>query len=250
MKEDEKIINTNTYQNLTYNKKETTIKLFDELDKLILNISESITRRYLSRVVVYKLKNNFLEVQINQSNILVSIHKDSKQFDFDNKLFERKGYGKNNLCYSYVLGSKKELNYIIKIINKLYNLYMNPKETLNEKLYNILIEEILKISDSIYTKEVNKGLLFKSNRNFVRLKLKNNSISVSLLNVENKENKLNALRYTNYEPLCLKYEIIKKEDIKFILPYIKKSFQMSKYNPKDLKNNFIKYYYFSENNSV
>lgn len=243
MNKDEKIINTNTYQNLIYNKKEDAIKLFDELDKLVLGVSENVTRRYLSRVVVYKLKKNFLEVQINQSNLLVSMHKDSKQFDYDNKLSVRKGYEKTSLCYSIVIESKVDLNYIIKIIEKLYNFYMIPQENSYEKLYDILIDEILKISDDIYTKEVNKGLLFKSKRNFSRLKLKNDSICVSLLNVEDKENRLNVLRYTNYEPLCLKYEITKKEDIEFILPYIKESFKISKYNPKDLKNDFIKYYY-------
>lgn len=172
MDKDEKTINTNTYQNLIYNKKEDTINLFDELDKLVLGVSENVTRRYLSRVVVYKLKNNFLEVQINQSNLLVSLHKDSKQFDYDNKLSVRKRYEKASLCYSIILESNEDLNYIIKIIEKLYPFYMITQENVYEKLYNILTDEILKISDDIYTKEVNKGLLFKSKRNFSRLKLK------------------------------------------------------------------------------
>ena len=211
------------------------------MDKLVLNVSENIIRRYLSRVVVYKLNNNLLEVQINQSNLLVSLHRDSKQFDYDNKLYVRKGYEKNNLCYSIILESKKDLNYVIQLVVKLYNFYLIPQVNPFEKLYNILIDEILKLSDDIYTKKVNKGLLFKSNRNFLRLKLKNNSICVSLLNVEDNESKLNVLRYTTYEPLCLKYEITKKEDFDFIFPFIKESFELSKYNPKDLKNDFIKY---------
>lgn len=239
----EKVLNTNTYQNLIYNKKEETVRLFDELDKLVLNMSENIIRKFLSRVVVYKLKNNFLEVRINQSNLLISLHKDSKQFDYDDKLSVRKGYENTSLCYFVIIEYQEDLNYIIKIIEKLYKFYITPQENPYEKLYNILITKVLKISDEIHTKKVNKGLLFKSNRNFLRLKLKNNSICVSLLNVEDKENKLNMVRYTNYEPLCLKYEITQKEDIDFILPYIKESFKISKYNPKDLKNDFIKYYF-------
>lgn len=60
---------TSSYNDITYNKKEQTIKLFDKFDEYIISIGKDVIRNYLLKTVVYKLKNRFIEVQINQSNL-------------------------------------------------------------------------------------------------------------------------------------------------------------------------------------
>ena len=79
-------IDTNTYENLIFNKKKIAISLFDKLDKEILSINNEIKRNYLIKNVAYKFINKILEIQINQNNLLVTFHRDSKQFDNYNKL--------------------------------------------------------------------------------------------------------------------------------------------------------------------
>ena len=83
-------VDTSSYKNIIYNKKEIAINLFDEFDKQILNISNNIKRNYLIKNVVYKLDKKIIEVQVNQSDILISFYKDIKQFDYENKLSIRK----------------------------------------------------------------------------------------------------------------------------------------------------------------
>ena len=83
---------TSSYKDITYNKKEQTIKLFDKFDEYIISIGKDVIRNYLLKTVVYKLKNRFIEVQINQSNLYICFLKAVKQFDLQNKLKIRKGY--------------------------------------------------------------------------------------------------------------------------------------------------------------
>ncbi len=72
-------VDTSCYENIIYNKKDIAIKLFAEFDKQILNISNNnIKRNYLMKNVAYKLDKKIIEVQINQSDILVSFYKDIK----------------------------------------------------------------------------------------------------------------------------------------------------------------------------
>lgn len=62
---------TSSYKDITYNKKEQTIKLFDKFDEYIISIGKDVIRNYLLKTVVYKLKNRFIELQINQSNLYI-----------------------------------------------------------------------------------------------------------------------------------------------------------------------------------
>ena len=103
-------VDTSCYENIIYNKKDIAIQLFNEFDKQVLNTNNSIERNYLMKNVAYKLNKKIIEVQVNQSDILISFYKDIKQFDNLNKLFIRKGYEKSTLyhCIKITL-----LNYII-----------------------------------------------------------------------------------------------------------------------------------------
>ena len=62
-------INTNTYENIIYNKKQVAIDLLNRLDSSIMTISKNIIKNYLVKNVVYKLNNRIVEIQVNQNNL-------------------------------------------------------------------------------------------------------------------------------------------------------------------------------------
>jgi len=235
-------IDTNTYENIIYNKKEIAINLLNNLDTSIMKISKDIIRNYLVKNIVYKLTNRIVEVQINQNDLLVSFHRDAKQFDIDNKLNVRKGYEKNSICYSMSIEDIDNCVYAVKIIEKLYEYMITPKENLSDKLFDTLKAKIFNISSSVTTHITNKGLMFKDKRNFVLLSKTTYGLYVRLLNVENKDNILNVVTRKNYEPLCLSFKVKNEEDIDILFPFINSSYVINKINPYDLKKEFYKYY--------
>ena len=60
---------TSNYKDITYNKKDETIKLFDKFDEYIISIGKDIIRNYLLKTGVHKLKKRFIEVRINQNDL-------------------------------------------------------------------------------------------------------------------------------------------------------------------------------------
>lgn len=246
-KEDDHIlkkdIDTNCYENIIYNKKDIAIKLFNELDKQILNINKKMKRNYLIRSVVYKLNKRLIEVQVNQSDLLISFHKEIKKFDVKDKLFDRRGYEDSSLCYSCRISSLDEIPYVIELCNKLNNYLESPKDNLADNLFDVLSKKITSISSNITSHTTNKGLMFKNKRNFTIISKKKYGIYIGLLNVDDDNNTLSIVGRTNYEPLCRCFKLTKEEDIDIIMPYIVKSYELSKYNPIDLKNNFVRLYY-------
>lgn len=245
IKEDSKNnIDTNTYDNIVFNKKEIAISLFDKLDKEILSISNNIRRNYLMKNVVYKLNKRIIEIQVNQSDILISFYKDIKQFDIQNKLSVRRGYEKSSLCYCIKINEIKEINYIIELCKKLYTYLIKSKSEPIDRLYNQLSVRINSIGNNVTSHITNKGLVFKNKRNFTIISKKRYGIYIRLLDVEDDNNILNVVSRTTYEPLCKYFKIKEEKDIDAIMPYIIKSYEISKYNPVDLKNNFTKLYHF------
>ena len=203
-------IDTNTYENLIFNKKKIAILLFDKLDKEILSINNSIKRNYLIKNVAYKFINKILEIQINQNNLLVTFHRDSKQFDNYNKLGLKKGYENTSLCYCMIVESNEDILYVKKIVQNLYDYINSPKEDIGTKLLDILSFKIKTLSEDITTHRTNKGIVFRYKRNFA---------------------------------ILCKTKILNTEDIEQIFPYIIESYKISKINPIDLKNKFYELYY-------
>ena len=244
IKEDSKNnIDTNTYENLIFNKKKIAILLFDKLDKEILSINNEIKRNYLIKNVAYKFINKILEIQINQNNLLVTFHRDSKQFDNYNKLGLKKGYENTSLCYCMIVESNEDILYVKKLVQNLYDYINSPKEDIGAKLLDILSFKIKTLSEDITTHKTNKGLVFRNKRNFAILCKTNYGIYIRILNVNNKDNTLNVVTRKSYEPLCLSYKILNIEDIDKVLPYIIESYNISKINPVDLKHKFYELYY-------
>ena len=236
-------IDTNTYENLIFNKKKIAISLFDKLDKEILSINNYIKRNYLIKNVAYKFINKILEIQINQNNLLVTFHRDSKQFDNYNKLGLKKGYENTSLCYCMIVESNEDILYVKKLVQNLYDYINSPKEDIGAKLLDILSFKIKTLSEDITTHKTNKGLVFRNKRNFAILCKTNYGIYIRILNVNNKDNTLNVVTRKSYEPLCLSYKILNIEDIDKVLPYIIESYNISKINPVDLKHKFYELYY-------
>ena len=236
-------VDTSCYENIIYNKKDIAIRLFDEFDKQVLNINNSIKRNYLMKNVAYKLNKKIIEVQVNQSDILISFYKDIKQFDNLNKISIRKGYENSTLCYYIKITDLNEIAYLIELCNKLYSYLSESKLDPIDKLYNQLSIKINSIGSNVTSHTTNKGLMFKNRRNFTIISKKKYGIYIRLLNVEDDDNILNVVGRTTYEPLCRYFKIKEKKDIDIIMPYIVKSYEISKYNSVDLKNNFIELYY-------
>ena len=236
-------IDTNTYENLIFNKKKIAILLFDKLDKEILSINNEIKRNYLIKNIAYKFINKILEIQINQNNLLVTFHRDSKQFDNYNKLVLKKGYENTSLCYCMIVESNEDILYVKKLVQNLYDYTNSPKEDIGAKLLDILSFKIKTLSEDITTHKTNKGLVFRNKRNFAILCKTNYGIYIRILNVNNKDNTLNVVTRKSYKPLCLSYKILNIEDIDKVLPYIIESYNISKINPVDLKHKFYELYY-------
>ncbi len=235
-------VDTNTYKNIVYNKKEISINLFDKLDSQILSISNNIIRNYLVKNVVYKFNNKIMEIQINQNNLVVSFHRISKQFDTKNKMFIRKGYENGNICYSMVVEDDFVCDYIFEIMKKTYDFLVNPPKSLSETLFDILNDKIISLSNSITYHYTNKGLVFKDKRNFAMISKTRYGIYLKLLNVNNDNHILKIITQKTYEPLCLSYKIKELSDIDIILPFIQESYKLNKINPTDLKNEYYKIY--------
>ncbi len=236
-------VDTSCYKNIIFNKKEIAITLFNEFDKQILNISKNIKRNYLMKNVAYKLDQKIIEVQVNQSDILISFYRDIKQFDELDILSIRKGYENSTLCYYIKITELKEITYLIELCKRLYNYLSESKFYLIEKLYSQLSIKINSIDSNVTSHTTNKGLMFKNRRNFTIISKKKYGIYIRLLNVEDNNNILNVVGRTTHEPLCRYFKIIDEKDIDIIMPYIIKSHEISKYSSVDLKNNFIKLYY-------
>lgn len=235
-------IDTNTYENIIYNKKEISINLFNELDSQILSISDNIIRNYLVKNVVYKFNRKIMEIQINQSNLLVSFHKVAKQFDTDNKLFDRKGYENGSICYSMIVEDNITCNYVVKIMRQTFDFLVDPPKNLNDILFDNLKNKITSISKSITCHYTNKGLVFKDNRNFVMISKTGYGVYLKLLSVNDDNHILNVITRKTYEPLCLSYKVKELSDIDIILPFIQESYKLNKINPIDLKNEYYKIY--------
>lgn len=236
-------VDTSCYENIIYNKKDIAIQLFNEFDKQVLNTNNSIERNYLMKNVAYKLNKKIIEVQVNQSDILISFYKDIKQFDNFNKLSIRKGYENSTLCHYIKITDLKEIPYLIELCNKLYNYLTESKVDPVDNLFNKLLVKINSIGSNITSHYTNKGLIFKNRRNFAIISKKKYGVYIRLLYVDDNDNILSVVRRSNYGPLRRCFKINEEKDIDIIMPYIIKSYEISKYNPVDLKNNFIELYY-------
>ena len=134
---------TSNYKDITYNKKDETIKLFDKFDEYIISIGKDIIRNYLLKTVVYKLKKRFIEVRINQNDLYICFLKDVKQFDLQNKLKIRKCYENTSLSYYLRVEDINNLEYAFELAKELYHYLKKPQEPICELLFKNISNRII-----------------------------------------------------------------------------------------------------------
>lgn len=227
---------TSNYKDITYNKKDETIKLFDKFDEYIISIGKDIIRNYLLKTVVYKLKKRFIEVRINQNDLYICFLKDVKQFDLQNKLKIRKDYENTSLSYYLLVEDINNLEYAFAQAKELYHYLIKPQEPICELLFKNISNRIMKLGDNIVCNKLYRDYRFKSKRNFISITKRKYGLYVRLLKVEDNRNVLDYTYQANDEPLCMTYKIYNKDDIETINPYIKKSYNLSRYVEIDVKN--------------
>ncbi|MDO5568980.1 MAG: hypothetical protein Q4G04_02550 [bacterium] len=155
----------------------------------------------------------------------------------------RKSYEKHALSYAINVSDEKTLQYAIMLFKAEYELLIDPfKDNLVVDLQNELSKRIKGISSSIVKKKLNKGIVFKTTRNFVILEKRKYGIRVRLSNVEDNENVLKEVGRGSYDHLCKYYNVINYADIEKILPYVRESFELTKYNINDVKSGIYKMY--------
>lgn len=233
---------TSSYKDITYNKKEQTIKLFDKFDEYVISIGKDVIRNYLLKTVVYKLKNRFIEVQINQNDLYICFLKDVKQFDLQNKLKIRKGYENTSLRYYLRVESINDLKYSFELAKELYDYLKNPQEPICELLFKNISNRIMELGDNIVCNKLYREYRFKAKRNFISITKRNYGLYIRLLKVGDTQNILDYTYQTGTEPLCMTYKISNENDIETIIPYIKKSYNLSKCVAIDIKYNINKLY--------
>ena len=233
---------TSNYKDITYNKKDETIKLFDKFDEYIISIEKDIIRNYLLKNVVYKLKKRFIEVRINQNDLYICFLKDVKQFDLQNKLKIRKGYENTSLCYYLLVEDINNLEYAFELAKELYGYLKTPHEPICELLFENISNRIMELGDNIVCNKLYRDYRFKSKRNFISISKRKYGLYVRLLKVEDNQNILDYTYQTGAEPLCMTYKISNGNDIETIIPYIKKSYMLSRCVAIDVKNELNKLY--------
>lgn len=137
-------------------------------------------RNYLLKTVVYKLKNRFIEVQINQSNLYICFLKAVKQFDLQNKLKIRKGYENTSLSYYLRVEDINNLEYVFELAKELYGYLKTAHEPICELLFKNISNRIMELGDNIVCNKLYRDYRFKSKRNY--------GLYVRLLKVEDTQN--------------------------------------------------------------
>ena len=93
----------------------------------------------------------------------------------------------------------------------------------------------MELGDNIICNKLYRDYRFKSKRNFISISKRNYGLYVRLLKVEDTQKILNYTYQTGTEPLCMTYKISNDNDIETVIPYIKKSYNLSKCVAIDVK---------------
>lgn len=226
----------NNYRGITYNKTIEAVKLYDKLDKNLLTNFPKLERKYLIKDTVYYMNEKLVEVYIKQKSILLVLIDEILPYDLAHKLSIRKGYENNRVKYQMIIENEEDINYIIDIFRNYYIDKLNKK--VENKIFNNTIK-ILKDLSKDYS-YINKGVVFKTKRNFALISERKYGAMLKILDVG--ENDCFSIVEEKYNPLSFSYRIKSVEDIDKIIPYINKSFELSKYPSSDIKNNFQELY--------
>lgn len=233
-------INTNSYKNLTSNKRFDIVGLYDSFENYVLSKNKKIIRNYLKKGIVFKFEKRIIEVLIKQDELTIVFLKSIKGYDTNKLLYDRKGYEHTALSLALDVKDNKTLDYAKKLFDKEYELLTNDEEKVSiNKLEHELYTRIKRINSSITGLKTKKGIVLKGKRNFCILEKRKYGIHVRLLPVEDKDNILKDVGRGCYETMSKYFNVEKKEDIKLIIPYLEIAYEMTKYPPQDIKDGIM-----------
>ena len=224
-------VNTSSYDKLFINASDNVKNLYDEIETYVLLKNNKIFRNYLCKNVVFKYKSRILQIFITNQKLSILFSKHSKEYDNNNMMYLKKGYEKQSLCYCLDVFDDATLKYALNIFDKEFDyIYNDTGKVFIAALHNELCNQISKIDSQVSSSDTIKGIVFKGNKNFCKLEKRKYGIHVSLLSVDDSENILSDVIRTNNESLSRYYNVECMEDIEIIIPYLKKSFELSKIN--------------------
>lgn len=235
-------INTNTYDYFFTNKKSEIIEMYKDFENHILSKDKKIIRNFLKKTITFKLENRVAEVSVNSDKLKILFMKCTKEYDKKNKLTSKKGYTHSNFCMNLDVKNKSDLEYAMYLFDKEYE-YITSGE-LNDKIELLrkkLQINIRNIDKKIKMVKVQKGIIYKGNRNFIIIETRGYGLNVRIQNVKDNDNILKIVGRSEYEPLCRSFRILNEEDIKTIMPLIIKSYEMTKYPAKDIKDGIVSF---------
>lgn len=134
------------------------------------------------------------------------------------------------------------LEYSFELAKELYDYIKKPQEPICELLFKNISNRIMELGDNIICNKLYRDYRFKSKRNFISISKRNYGLYVRLLKVEDTQNILDYTYRTGVEPLCMTYKISNDNDIETIIPYIKKSYILSRSVAIDVKYELNKLY--------
>ena len=139
------------------------------------------------------------------------------------------------MCYYLLVEDITNLEYSFELAKELYDYIKKTQEPICELLFKNISNRIMELGDNIVCNKLYRDYRFKSKRNFISITKRNYGLYVRLLKVEDTKNILNYTYQTGSEPLCMTYKIFNKIDIETIIPYIIKSYNLSKCVAIDVK---------------
>lgn len=221
-------INTSNLKKLTFNKNIETIELYKKLEKRILSKNNKIIRNYLKKGITFKYKKRLMEVIIKQNELLIIFLKDVKHKDVENKLFLRKGYENQSLCYGMFVNDDVSFNYALYLFDEEYNIVIdNSTNCYVNDLFKQLSNRVKLLDKTVKCKKLARGIAFYSTRNFMIVEKRRYHLRIRLLNVEDNNNILLTVNGSSYNSFIKFYNIKKAEEIDLLIHYIKKSLYVS-----------------------
>ncbi len=134
------------------------------------------------------------------------------------------------------------MEYVLELAKKLYYYLKKPQEPICELLFKNISNRIMELGNNIICNKLYRDYRFKSKRNFISISKRKYGLYVRLLKVEDNQNILDYTYRTGVEPLCMTFKISDENDVETIIPYIKKSYNLSKCVAIDVKHDLNKLY--------
>ena len=130
-------INTNSYKNLTSNKRFDIVGLYDSFENYVLSKNKKIIRNYLKKGIVFKFEKRIIEVLIKYDELTIVFLKSVKGYDTSKLLYDRKGYEHTALSLALDVKDNKTLDYAKKLSSVYHKRLDDVQLEIDEKLLRL-----------------------------------------------------------------------------------------------------------------